>query len=81
MDCIEQNGDITGYLVQYGVEGSRIIQGIYLSGRATTETTIFGLYCYTNYTLQVAAVNSAGIGVYSNALSFITEGIAFMLCC
>ena len=67
--------------MQYGVKGSKIIQTIYVSGRNTTETTIFGLYCYTNYSLQVAAVNDVGIGVYSDAISFITEGIAFLLCC
>ena len=37
-----------------------------VSGGSVTEATISTLSLSTNYTIQVAAVNSAGTGVYSN---------------
>ena len=46
-----------------------------ISGWATTEATIDELDAATNYFIQVAAVNRAGIGVWSSALFAITKGI------
>ena len=66
--CIEQNGDITGYSVQYRVVGSESIQNMSVSGANVTETTISNLIPSTNYFIEVAAVNRAGIGVYSTFL-------------
>ena len=37
-----------------------------LSGGSVTEATISSLIPSTTYSIQVAAVNSAGIGVYSD---------------
>ena len=34
----------------------------------TTETTISNLMSFTNYSIQVAAVNNAGTGVYSESI-------------
>ncbi|CAI8055357.1 Protein sidekick-2, partial [Geodia barretti] len=64
--CIDQNGAITGYSVQYGVEGSGNTETMTVSGASTTQTTITGLNPSTTYSIQVAAVNSAGTGVYSD---------------
>ena len=64
--CIHQNGDITGYSVQYEVMGSGNTQTMPVSGAATTQTTISGLTPSTNYSVQVAAESTGGIGVYSN---------------
>ena len=66
--CIHRNGDITGYSVQYGVVGSESIQTMPVSGASTTEASITGLVESTTYTIEVAAVNDAGIGVYSEPL-------------
>ena len=67
MDCIHLNGDITGYSVQYGVEGgSGSTQTMSISGGSVTEANISSLMSSTTYSIQVAAVNSAGIGVYSD---------------
>ena len=74
VDCIHRNGDITGYLVQYGVWGSESTQTVSVSD--ATETTIAGLVSSTLYEIQVAAVNSAGIGVYSTIALQLTHGIA-----
>ena len=73
VDCIHRNGDITGYSVQYGVVGSGSTQTMSVSGGSVTEATISSLMSSTTYSIQVAAVNSAGIGVYSDLLIVQTE--------
>ena len=73
MDCIHRNGDITNYSVQYGVQGSGIIQIMSVSRGATTEATISGLIPSTSYVIHIAAVNSAGVGVYSEPLTVETS--------
>ena len=65
VDCIHRNGDITDYSVRYGVQGSVSTQTKTVSGASVTETTLSGLIPYTTYSIAVAAVNSAGTGVYS----------------
>ena len=74
VDCIHHNGDITGYSVRYGVQGSGSTQTRDVSGGDTRQTTISGLNPSTNYSIQVAAVNSAGIGVYSTPHIIQTAG-------
>ena len=74
VECIHRNGDITGYSVQYGVVGSGSTQTMNISPEASvTEATISSVMSSTNYSIQVAAVNSAGIGVYSDLLPVYTE--------
>ena len=38
-----------------------------ITGASVTEATIFNLILSTNYSIQIAAVNNAGVGVFSNA--------------
>ena len=69
VDCIHRNGDITGYSVQYGVQGSG--EGEKTVKMASGDSSgglyhISGLTAATVYTIEVAAVNSAGVGNYSN---------------
>ena len=71
VDCIHRNGDITGYLLRYGVQGSGSTQTMYVSGGDATEATISGLTPSIMYSIEVSAVNSAGIGAYSSIYSFI----------
>ena len=66
VDCIHRNGDITGYSVRYGVVGSGSTQTMSVAGGSVTEATITNLMLSTNYSIQVAAVNSAGTGVFSD---------------
>ena len=66
VDCIHQNGDITGYSVRYGEQGSEKLEVKNVSGDVATEVDIAGLASNITYSFEVAAVNSAGIGVYSN---------------
>ena len=73
VDCIDHNGDITGYSVQYGeVEGDRVVMMV--EGDMNRRATISDLTPSTEYTVSVAAVNSAGTGMYSNEIVPETEG-------
>ena len=81
MDCMYQNGNITGYSVRYGVRGSgeedKTVEN------ATGESSggihvISGLSAATVYEVEVAAVNSAGIGVYSDPVE--TPQSKYTLC-
>ena len=74
VDCIHHNGDITGYSVRYGVQGSGSTQTRDVSGGSVTEATISSLMPSTTYSIQVAAVNSAGIGEYSTSHIIQTTG-------
>ena len=39
-----------------------------ITGAGVTEATILNLILSTNYSIQIAAVNNAGTGVFSNAI-------------
>ena len=73
--CADQNGAITGYSVQYGVMGSGNTQTITVDGADVTETTIENLMSSTTYSIEVAAVNSAGTGEYSDPRNQLTRGM------
>ena len=60
-----QNGGITGYFVQYRSCGNETVMNI--TKVEVTEITIFNLMKSTCYSFQVAAINSVGTGVLSNA--------------
>ncbi|CAI7996884.1 hypothetical protein GBAR_LOCUS1983 [Geodia barretti] len=55
--CIHQNGDITGYSVQYGVMESGITETVTVNGASTTQTTISGSHVIHYLHIRVAAVN------------------------
>ena len=63
------------YSVRYGVvgsaEGDRSVE--MAPGGESRQTTISGLQVLTTYSIQVAAVNSAGIGMYSNVIMSRTQ--------
>ena len=67
--CEHRNGDITGYSVRYGEMGNNMTDTTVLNitGASVTEATISNLTLSTTYSIQVAAVNGAGTGVFSNA--------------
>ena len=71
--CIEHSGKITGYSVQYNGDGST--QNISVSKSDTTMVTIPNLESSAAYSIQIAAVNSAGTGLYSDALHTPTAGV------
>ena len=55
--------------MKYGVMGSlgNKYKIMNITGAGVTEATIFNLLLSTNYSIQIAAVNNAGTGVFSNA--------------
>ena len=71
VECRHQNGEITGYWVRYGDEGSSEVQMV-SGGSSGGMTTVSGLTKETVYTVQVAAATSGGTGVYSDPLTIQT---------
>ena len=66
MNCRHHNGHLTGYSVRYRVQGHQNTQTMNVSGVTTTVTTISNLMVSTTYEIEVAAINSAGTGLFSN---------------
>ena len=70
VECRHQNGEITGYWVRYGKEGSSEEEPKMVSGDSSGRVaTVSGLTREAVYTVQVAAVTSGGTGVYSDLLT------------
>ena len=65
--------------MQYRVKGSDHTKDITVTS-SSTEATISGLDSATNYSIEVAAVNSAGIGAYSSPVYDVTNGMVATLC-
>ena len=78
--CIHQNGNITGYRVEYE-EVDGIQATVSVSGGDVTEATITGLASSTYYYVQVAAVNDAGTGVFSRIVHVLTQGNIYVWLC
>ena len=68
---MDQNSAIVRYSVLYGPVTSGVRGTVATSGRAVTVT---GLAPYTNYSIEVSAVNSDGaMGPYTSPLFVVTE--------
>ena len=68
VNCIEQNGDITGYWVRYGVQDSGEVDKTVAMRTGNSSGGMYeitGLRQSTTYSIEVAAVNSNGTGPYS----------------
>ena len=64
VNCTKRNGDITGYSVRYGTQESIDRTAMMVSGDSSGGMyVISGLSAATVYTVEVAAVNSAGNGL------------------
>ena len=77
VECIHRNGEITGYIVQYGVYGSETVRNMSIPEGDTNRATMLGLKSATSYYIEVAAVNRAGTGVFSAPLIVTTQGTVF----
>ena len=69
IECIERNGPITNYTVEFQEVGGALIPGVVVNRTFTAS----GLTPYTNYTFRVAGVNDNGTGPFSNVTSILTE--------
>ena len=74
LPCQDQNGDITGYSVQYGEVDSDTSQTVVVPGGENNQTVISDLVPSTEYWIQVAAVNNVGTGDYSTDVVQETDG-------
>ncbi len=63
IECLDRNGVITSYTIQYG-EGNTRDMTINTQSNATTHL-ITGLKPFTQHTFNVAGINSVGIGPFS----------------
>ena len=70
MNCIQHNGVIIGYSVQYIEEGE---EPLTVNISDVTSIVIDGLRKFSSYYIRVAAINNIGIGPYSQALNFHTS--------
>ncbi len=61
--CQDRNGVITGYTIRYGPVNTSPTSIDHTS--TDRSRVISGLISFTNYTVSVRGVNSAGSGVYS----------------
>ena len=61
--CPHQGGPITGYKLRYS-NGTSIVN---TTGEVSRQHVLIGLTPFTNYTVQVAAVNDGGTGPYSDS--------------
>ena len=63
--CPHQRGPITGYRLRY-TNGTSIVN---TSGEESRQHVLTELAPFTNYSVQVAAVNDGGTGPYSTPLT------------
>ena len=74
MNCIHRNGYIAGYRLRYRLQSNVTYTIINVVKSAINEVTISGLTQFTTYDIEVAAVNSIGIGMYSKTSPATTKG-------
>ena len=71
IDCIERNGVITSYSVEFQEEGGTDIPGEVM-GQSFTAS---GLTPNTSYTFRVAGVNANGTGPFTENITISTTSI------
>ena len=59
--------------MHYSVQGNENTQTKHVSGASATNATISNLMSSTTYSIEVAAVNSAGTGVFSPIIMNMTH--------
>ena len=76
VDCIDHNSDISRYAVRYGPVGGTAVNAS-VSGTNHLAYTLVGLTPSTNYSIEVAAVNSdGGVGPFSPPIFVTTLDLA-----
>ena len=70
---MDRNGVITGYTVDVSLNGM-VVATVNVNDGSAREATVSGLNPTTEYTVTVAAVNSAGTGPFSGGISITTAG-------
>jgi len=60
------NGELTGYMIRYTRVNTGESQAIMVNGNITTSVISEGLVAFSNYSVEVAAVNINGTGPFSD---------------
>ena len=71
--CMDRNGVITGYTVEVTLSGM-IVATENVNDGSARRGTVSGLTPATEYTVTVAAVNSADYGPFSGGITITTAG-------
>ena len=83
VNCIERNSNITGYVVRYTPSSTSGNDSVMVAGTGDDGgmVTIDGLAPSTQYSIQVAAVNSNGsVELATASLNVTTSGELYMYC-
>ena len=72
MACIHRNGEIIGYVASV-LRTEEEVKTVNVT-QSEREVAVTGLFPSTEYAVQVAAVNAAGIGPFNTAIPIITTG-------
>ena len=75
--CLHRNGQITGYVLQYLGNGRN--ETLSIESTQNRNATIANLTTLTNYSIKIAAITSARVGVYSDSLTTETGGIIIVI--
>ncbi|XP_033746096.1 LOW QUALITY PROTEIN: tyrosine-protein phosphatase 99A-like [Pecten maximus] len=70
----ELNGELTGYVIQYNVEGLNILQTVTEENKDKTNLTIINLLPFTNYYITIRAQNNFGTGPFAEIMVRTAEG-------
>ena len=69
LNCVDRNGVITGYVIQYGITTFNTSVNVTGTSASDRTFTASGLVPLTTYMFRITAVNSDGVGPYSNELN------------
>ena len=76
VDCIDRNSEISGYTVRYSPVGGTAVNAS-VPGTTHQTYTAVGLIPSTNYSIEVAAINSDGrVGPFSSPIFVRTPDLA-----
>jgi len=80
IECIEQNGNITGYVVETLLTGSVLATSDQMTvvDKITFSFTAAGLIPFTQYTFRVAGINEHGTGPYATISQRTIEDSKFL---
>ena len=80
VDCIHRNGEITHYQICYTILGDDSSKRCLQSEAVANTKILYITSAPQTYSIQVAAVNSAGEGSFSNPVTVKVDGKTISIC-